>query len=56
LPLSARGETGGAQGGSGSEDFSGLRSHTPSDSPRHIAWKAVAREQPMLTKQFTGTS
>ncbi len=56
LPLSTSGETGGAQGGSGSEDFSGLRSHTPSDSPKHIAWKAVAREQPLLTKQFTGAS
>ena len=56
LPLSASGETGGAHGGRGSEDFSGLRSHTPSDSPKHVAWKAVAKEQPLLTKQFAGTS
>ena len=25
-----------------------------SDSPRHVAWKAVARSDDMLTKQFTG--
>lgn len=56
LPLSATGEAGGARSGKGTEDFSGLRTHQPADSPRHVAWKAVAREQPMLTKQFTGAS
>jgi uncharacterized protein (DUF58 family) len=45
-----------ARNGRGSEDFSGLRTHQPADSPRHVAWKAVAREQPLLTKQFTGAS
>lgn len=38
----------------GNEDFSGLRAYQPSDSPRHVAWKAVARTDDMLTKQFTG--
>jgi uncharacterized protein (DUF58 family) len=38
----------------GNEDFSGLRNYQPSDSPRHVAWKAVARSDVMLTKQFTG--
>jgi len=38
----------------GNEDFSGLRAYQPSDSPRHVAWKAVARSNDMLTKQFTG--
>ena len=38
----------------GSDDFAGLRGYQRSDSPRHIAWKAVARSQEMLTKQFTG--
>ncbi|MBI4987285.1 MAG: DUF58 domain-containing protein [Rhodocyclales bacterium] len=56
LPLSATGESGGARSGKGTEDFSGLRTHQPADSPRHVAWKAVAREQPLLTKQFTGAS
>jgi uncharacterized protein (DUF58 family) len=39
---------------SGNEDFSGLRTYQLSDSPRHVAWKAVARTDDMLTKQFTG--
>ena len=38
----------------GNDDFSGLRSYQLSDSPRHVAWKAVARADDMLTKQFTG--
>jgi uncharacterized protein (DUF58 family) len=38
----------------GSDDFSGLRTYQLSDSPRHVAWKAVARSDELLTKQFTG--
>lgn len=56
LPLSAAGESGGSRSGLGTEDFAGLRSHQLADSPRHIAWKAVARGQPLLTKQFAGAS
>ena len=40
--------------GSGTDDFFGLRPYQPSDSPRHIAWKASMREGPLLTKQFSG--
>jgi uncharacterized protein (DUF58 family) len=40
----------------GSDDFSGLRGYQPSDSPRHVAWKAVARADRMLTKQFSGAA
>lgn len=40
--------------GAGNDDFSGLRGYQPSDSPRHIAWKAVARGDAMLTKSFLG--
>jgi uncharacterized protein (DUF58 family) len=40
----------------GSDDFSALRGYQPSDSPRHVAWKAVARTEKMLTKQFSGES
>ena len=54
--LSGYTSTGGVRSGKGTEDFSGLRTHQPADSPRHVAWKAVAREQPLLTKQFAGTS
>ena len=45
----------------GNDDFAGLRGYQLSDSPRHVAWKAVARSDTqytrgdnMLTKQFTG--
>ena len=37
----------------GNDDFSGLRDYQPSDSPRHIAWKTVARTGNVLTKQFS---
>ena len=40
----------------GSDDFSALRGYQRSDSPRHVAWKAVARTEKMLTKQFSGES
>jgi uncharacterized protein (DUF58 family) len=40
----------------GNDDFSGLRAYQLSDSPRHVAWKAVARSDDMLTKQFTGNA
>jgi len=40
----------------GTDDFSGLRAYQISDSPRHVAWKSVARTEEMLTKQFSGES
>ncbi len=54
LPL-ARAEAGvGRSHGEGHDDFSGLRTWHSGDSLRQVAWKAVAREQGMLTKQFAG--
>ena len=44
----------GVRGVSGNDDFAGVRAWQPGDSPRHIDWKAVARERPMMTKQWTG--
>ncbi|ATE62480.1 hypothetical protein CCZ27_04930 [Thauera sinica] len=56
-PLPA-GSPGGGSGhreaGEGDDDFHGLRPYRDSDSPRHVAWKALARGAPMLTKQYTG--
>ena len=46
----------GLKRGAGQEDFSGLRTYHSGDSLRHVAWKAVAREQGMLTKQFDGAT
>jgi uncharacterized protein (DUF58 family) len=40
----------------GNDDFANLRNYRPGDSPRHIAWKAAAREQGLLTKEFSGES
>ena len=54
FPDSASGLEEGDQNAHGMDDFSGLRSHQITDSPRHIDWKAVAREAPLLTKLFTG--
>jgi uncharacterized protein (DUF58 family) len=38
----------------GNEDFASLRAYQRSDSPRHVAWKAYARNDELLTKQFSG--
>ena len=40
--------------GTGTDDFFGFRAYQPSDSPRHVAWKASARSEEPLTKMFTG--
>ena len=36
----------------GDDDFAGLRPHQRADSPRHVAWKVLARGGPLMTKQF----
>ncbi|MGH8401087.1 MAG: DUF58 domain-containing protein [Gammaproteobacteria bacterium] len=55
LPPPLEGHGAGRPSEQGDEDFSGLRAYRAGDSPRHIAWKASAREQMLLTKQFTGS-
>jgi uncharacterized protein (DUF58 family) len=35
------------------DDFAGVRAYVAGESQRHIDWKAVARGQPLMTKQFT---
>jgi uncharacterized protein (DUF58 family) len=50
-------DIGGAQDSQrGDEDFAGLRSFNPGDSPRRIAWKAYARGQKLQVKQYAGTA
>ncbi|MGF1528795.1 MAG: DUF58 domain-containing protein [Candidatus Competibacterales bacterium] len=44
----------GAAAGVGRDDFAGLRSYRPGDSPRHIAWKVAARHRELPVKYFTG--
>jgi uncharacterized protein (DUF58 family) len=36
------------------DNYSGVRNYRTGDSQRHVDWKAVARGQPMLVKEFTG--
>lgn len=40
--------------GIGRDDFAGLRAYHSGDSLRHVAWKAVARGQGLLVKEFSG--
>lgn len=56
-PPTAIDNPGFVRGDAGHEDFAGLRPHTPSDPPRHVAWKTVARNVdawPLLVKHFAG--
>ena len=58
LPWGGDSPHGSTRDGSGRDDFSGLRNHQLSDPPRHIAWKAVARQSdgPLITKVFSGAA
>lgn len=50
---------GGAGGGAarrGEDDFAGLKDYHPGDPPRHIAWKAFARANELLVKEFSGAA
>jgi uncharacterized protein (DUF58 family) len=40
--------------GVGADDFVGLRPYRPGDPPRHMDWKAWARERGLVTRQFGG--
>ena len=55
LPLGASvtADTVAGQGGGG-EDFMGVRAYQAGESQRHVDWRAVARGQPYLIKQFSG--
>ncbi len=58
LPWGGESARGSTKDGRGADDFSGLRNHQAADSPRHVAWKAVARQHdgPLLTKLFSGAA
>ena len=40
------------QGMGHGDDFAGVRAYVQGESQRHIDWRAVARGQPLMTKQF----
>ncbi len=52
-PLGA-GDGRGALEARGQDDFAGLKDYRGGESPRHIAWKAYARGQPLMVKEFSG--
>lgn len=54
LPCSDDPRPGSSAQGRGQDDFTGLRHHQAADSPRHVAWKQVARGGPWRTKEFDG--
>ena len=54
-PLSPSDDSG-QVGGSGDEDFAGLRDYRDGDSPRLIAWKTFARSDEIKAKQFEGSN
>lgn len=53
LPLDAgRGDSGYATHDPGAEDFSGFRNYAPGDPLRHVAWKTLAKGQPLQTREY----
>ena len=53
-PPLAPGIAGGGATRRGEEDFAGLKDYHPGDPPRRIAWKAYARSDELLIKEFSG--
>jgi uncharacterized protein (DUF58 family) len=55
-PIAQRQEASGALAAqhAGNEDFRGFRTYQPGDSPRRIAWKALARGAPLMVKEYSG--
>jgi len=47
---------GGRPGGDGVDDFMGFKAYQPGDPLKHIAWKALARGQRLLVREFAGQS
>lgn len=54
LPLSQANQSHSQGESSSGDDFIGYRTYQIGDSPRHIDWKAVARQRGWLIKQFGG--
>jgi uncharacterized protein (DUF58 family) len=53
-PMVGEGGADGARRGRGSDDFASVREYRAGDSLRRVHWKALAREQGLLTKEFEG--
>ena len=55
LPAAAPQDGAGKIVAAGDEDFAGLRNYAAGDALPRIAWKALAREQGLMVKQFSAT-
>lgn len=56
LPADNAGSAGAwPRGAGGSDEWFGLRPFRDGDSPRQVAWKAYAREAPLLVKEYSST-
>jgi len=53
-PPRSAGHRGGGTARRGEDDFTGLKDYHPGDPPRRIAWKAYARADELLIKEFSG--
>lgn len=53
-PPPVAGVAGGGGARRGEDDFAGLKDYHPGDPPRRIAWKAYARSDELLIKEFSG--
>jgi len=53
-PIPQPGSPGGGSARRGDDDFAGLKDYHPGDPPKHIAWKAYARADELLVKEFSG--
>jgi uncharacterized protein (DUF58 family) len=54
LPADSAARTGAwPRGAAGAEEWLGLRPFRDGDSPRQVAWKAYAREAPLLVKEYS---
>ena len=56
LPMHGAGAGEGHAQSTGNEEFSGLRRYQPGDTPRQIAWKALARGAGLHSKEFAGSA
>ncbi len=56
LPIDTRAKGEGNIPVAGDEEFQSLRAYKAGDTPRQIAWKALAREQGLLVKEFGATA
>ncbi len=53
-PVNIQNNADSGAGKNGTHDFAGQRRYQNGDSLRHVNWKALAKEQGLLTKQFGG--